>query len=93
MQHTPLPSGGPLADLLQGLIQQPQIGFVSQVDSPVAASEAQSAVITDAVAFGSVIIGVPISAGQGLWGELPQVAQEQNMSLQGIRLTDPWRAP
>ena len=81
-------------DLLHGLVEQLMVGYSSQeVATPQAAAEEQTAVVTDHRPMASPIPGVPVTARQGLWGEVPQLETTMQMPAPSWHIPDPWRAP
>ena len=96
MYQSPATDGGPLGDLLHGLVEQPMVGYSSQevaTRTPQATAEEQTAVVTDHRPMASPIPGVPVTARQGLWGEVPQLEATMQMSAPSWHVPDPWRAP
>ena len=97
----PTAAGGPLDDILSGLLQQPPtVGYYTspnegEVITPQRTAAEQTSLVALNMPLGGRLAGVPITSEQGIWGEVPLIVNDTrfNPQISWHQSNMNWQAP
>ena len=97
----PTAAGGPLDDILSGLLQQPPtVGYYASpnqdaVATPRRTTAEQTSLVALDMPLGGRLAGMPISSEQGIWGEVPPIVNDTrfNPQISWHQSNMNWQAP